>query len=79
MGQPPSFALCAMPIYATTAYYELHATLCAAITREKQMKKWRRAWQLRLIEEKNPEWRDLFPEFAEHTDRLQDCILPSRG
>jgi putative endonuclease len=31
------------------------------ITREKVLKKWRRDWKIRLIEEENPEWRDLFP------------------
>jgi putative endonuclease len=34
----------------------------AAIAREKQLKKWNRMWKLRLIEELNPEWRDLWPE-----------------
>ena len=33
-----------------------------AIKREKQLKKWNRAWKLRLIEEMNPEWNDLFDE-----------------
>ena len=32
-----------------------------AITREKQIKKWRRAWKLELIEKMNPEWEDLYP------------------
>jgi len=32
----------------------------AAIAREKQIKKWNRAWKLRLIEETNPRWADLF-------------------
>jgi putative endonuclease len=32
------------------------------IQREKQIKKWRRAWKLSLIEEQNPEWRDLSNE-----------------
>jgi len=41
-------------------YYELHETMEAAITREKQLKKWKRAWKLRLIEAENPEWKDLF-------------------
>jgi len=40
-------------------YVEFHATMEIAITREKQMKKWRRAWKIRLIEETNPLWRDL--------------------
>lgn len=41
-------------------YYELHDTMDAAITREKQMKKWYRAWKLELIEKANPQWNDLY-------------------
>jgi len=44
-------------------YYELHETMCAAITREKQLKKWRRSWKLRLIEEDNLFWNDLWDRF----------------
>jgi putative endonuclease len=33
-----------------------------AIAREKQLKKWNRSWKIRLIEECNPYWRDLYPE-----------------
>ena len=40
-------------------WFEAHATMENAITREKQLKKWNRAWKIRLIEEANPEWRDL--------------------
>jgi putative endonuclease len=43
-------------------YYEVHADAENAITREKQIKKWNRAWKLRLIEEENPQWKDLFDE-----------------
>jgi putative endonuclease len=43
-------------------YYEMHACMDAAIQREKQLKEWKRAWKLRLIEQMNPEWRDLFDE-----------------
>ena len=32
-----------------------------AIQREKQLKKWNRAWKIRLIEEMNPHWADLYP------------------
>ena len=40
-------------------WYEEHDTMINAIAREKAIKKWNRAWKLRLIEEVNPEWRDL--------------------
>lgn len=45
-------------------YYEMHDDMISAITREKQIKKWNRAWKLRLIEERNPEWRDLWSEIV---------------
>ncbi|MBU0769492.1 MAG: GIY-YIG nuclease family protein [Proteobacteria bacterium] len=41
-------------------YFEVHEHIESAITREKQLKKWNRKWKLRLIEEKNPEWNDLY-------------------
>lgn len=43
-------------------YYEMHESMLAAIEREKQLKKWRREWKLKLIEAGNPEWRDLWAE-----------------
>ena len=43
-------------------YYEMHETMEAAIRWEKQLKKWNRLWKIRLIEEMNPEWRDLRDE-----------------
>ena len=43
-------------------YCEWHDDMRSAITREKQIKKWNRAWKLRLIERDNPEWRDLSDE-----------------
>lgn len=45
-------------------YFELHETMEAAITREKQIKKWNRSWKLRLIEERNPEWNDLWDDIV---------------
>ncbi len=45
-------------------YYETHESVEAAIVREKQLKKWNRQWKLRLIEEKNPEWQDLWNEIT---------------
>jgi putative endonuclease len=41
-------------------YYELHATMESAIYKEKQLKKWKRAWKIRLLEMNNPAWRDLW-------------------
>ena len=41
-------------------YYELHEEMIEAIVREKRLKKWNRAWKIRLIQEKNPEWNDLY-------------------
>ena len=40
-------------------WYEAHETMTEAIIREKAIKKWNRAWKLRLIHETNPDWRDL--------------------
>jgi len=41
-------------------YFEVHDTAENAIAREKQIKKWNRAWKLNLIEQHNPERRDLY-------------------
>ncbi len=35
-----------------------------AIGKEKQMKKWKRAWKVRLIEESNPSWKDLYDDLG---------------
>ena len=43
-------------------YFEMHDRMDAAIRREKQVKKWRRSWKLRLIEQRNPQWSDLWDE-----------------
>ena len=44
-------------------WYEIHETMFAAITREKQLKKWNRDWKVNLIQGMNQEWRDLSQEF----------------
>ena len=48
----------------TLVWYELHGTMESAITREKQIKAWKRSWKIELIESTNPEWRDLYPDIT---------------
>jgi putative endonuclease len=45
-------------------WFEMHETMESAILREKQLKNWRRAWKLELIEGTNPRWRDLAEDFG---------------
>ena len=45
-------------------WYERHASLEAAFARERQIKKWKRAWKIQLIEANNPQWVDLYPSIA---------------
>lgn len=42
-------------------YFEMHDCMNDAILREKQLKKWNRAWKIKLIEDGNPYWNDLWP------------------
>ncbi|OGO00351.1 MAG: hypothetical protein A2Y90_00410 [Chloroflexi bacterium RBG_13_52_12] len=43
-------------------YYRQFEDIEVAILEEKRLKKWKRDWKIRLIEENNPEWRDLYPD-----------------
>lgn len=43
-------------------YYEETKDINSAITREKQIKKWRRSWKIELIEKMNLGWKDLYPD-----------------
>jgi hypothetical protein len=45
-------------------YFEQSDDVYAALCREKQIKKWNRAWKIRLIESINPKWNDLYFEFG---------------
>jgi len=45
-------------------WYEQHATRDSALRRERQMKKWNRAWKLQVIERFNPAWEDLAERFT---------------
>ncbi|ASK88563.1 GIY-YIG nuclease family protein [Sphingorhabdus sp. SMR4y] len=45
-------------------WFEIHETMESAISREKQIKAWRREWKLALIEKSNPQWLDLAENFG---------------
>ena len=48
--------------YAThvLVYYEEFSDINTALSREKQLKKWKRLWKLKLIESFNPHWDDIY-------------------
>jgi putative endonuclease len=48
----------------TLVYFEQYDDMYAALTREKQLKTWNRAWKIRLIEKTNPNWLDLYNEIS---------------
>ncbi|PKL77026.1 MAG: endonuclease [Candidatus Melainabacteria bacterium HGW-Melainabacteria-1] len=45
-------------------WYEVHISSESAILREKQLKKWKRQYKLNLIDEMNPDWKDLYSEIV---------------
>ena len=45
-------------------WFEVYDDPATAITRENEIKKWRRAWKIELIEKDNPDWKDLYPEIT---------------
>lgn len=45
-------------------WYEPHDTAESAITKEKQMKGWKREWKINRIKDSNPEWKDLYKEIC---------------
>jgi putative endonuclease len=65
----------------TLVWYEHHITMENAIRREKQLKKWKRDWKIRIIEEMNSDWLDLHDSI----DTLATLVeakagpLPSQG
>ena len=46
-------------------HFEQFRSMVEAIEREKELKKWRRAWKIALVEKTNPGWRDLWPEISQ--------------
>ena len=45
-------------------WFETHEDIMAAITREKQIKEWKRIWKIELIQKSNPHWRDLYDDIC---------------
>jgi putative endonuclease len=45
-------------------WFETHVDIVEAITREKQLKEWKREWKLRLVHQLNPQWRDLYGDLV---------------
>ena len=46
-------------------WFEIYDDPVKTIAREKEIKKWRRAWKLRLIEQSNPQWVDLYEQISQ--------------
>ena len=46
-------------------YFEQTENVISALEREKQLKKWNRSWKIKLIENKNPKWQDLYSDLAQ--------------
>ncbi|GIL39289.1 GIY-YIG nuclease family protein [Roseiterribacter gracilis] len=49
---------------ALLVWFERHEEITAAIHREKQIKRWNRAWKIRLIEAENSGWNDLYEQLG---------------
>ena len=45
-------------------WFEVHTEAMAAIAREKQLKKWNRDWKIKMIQQGNPDWRDLYQDIT---------------
>ena len=58
-------------------YYDSSISIQAAIAREKQLKRWKRQWKINLIEEFNPEWKDLYENLLSGAG-IPNRFLPSQ-
>jgi predicted GIY-YIG superfamily endonuclease len=67
MSTRPAVVVALLPDMVLIAWCGSKCTIIRqnAISREKELKKWRLDWKIRLIEENNPEWRDLYPALLE--------------
>jgi putative endonuclease len=61
-------------------YYETYRYFKDAINREKQLKRWKRAWKIRLIEQGNPNWEDLYPKLMMDSETITiDTTTKAQG
>ena len=58
-------------------WFEQHESMESALHREKRIKKWNRAWKVRLIDESNPSWRDLWPDIVGATPKAHVQWIPA--
>ena len=61
-------------------WFETYQDVREAIVREKRLKLWKRDWKIRLVEDLNPDWQDLYPSLlgSIFEDRINGC-LPSQA
>jgi len=52
-------------------YYEVYPTIMEGVSREKQLKKWKRKWKIDLIESENSKWKDISHEVGVDEDLIQ--------
>lgn len=58
----------------TLVWYEQHESMTSAISREKAIKEWKRAWKLQLIESANPGWDDLYPQLIADESKVESGL-----
>nr|WP_321359861.1 GIY-YIG nuclease family protein [uncultured Hyphomonas sp.] len=58
-------------------WYEVHDDRDSAFLRERRIKEWKRDWKLKLIEERNPRWEDLYDELTSWTPVARHPDIPS--
>jgi putative endonuclease len=60
-------------------YYECYTLMTDAIAREKQLKNWKREWKNKLINDDNPEWRDLSEEIGVDDEMIEAVKMHYSG
>lgn len=63
----------------TLVFYETYRFVKDAINREKRLKRWKRAWKIRLIEQDNPSWVDLYPQLLMGKENTNDVTPAEAG